>query len=191
MKKLRTSTKILLITNALVLVSGAMIGPIYALFVKDIGGDLMDASFAGGLFALTAGIITFFSGKYTDALKNQSLVLFFGYITIGIGFFLYLIVDSILMLFAVQIIIGIGEAIYSPAFDALYSKHLHKKQSGYEWGIWESVNYFTIAIGAFVGGIVVNYFGFQVIFILMGALSIISGCYVYISSKKLAQKKVG
>ena len=46
--------RVLLITNGIVLVAGAMLGPIYALFVKDIGGTLLDASFAGALFALSA-----------------------------------------------------------------------------------------------------------------------------------------
>jgi len=36
--------KILLVTNGLILLSGAMIGPIYAIYVKKIGGDLLDAS---------------------------------------------------------------------------------------------------------------------------------------------------
>lgn len=185
MKKLRNATKILLATNALILVSWAMLWPIYALFVKNIWWDLMDASFAWWLFAFTAWITTLLSWKYADSLKNQSLVLFLGYIIIWLWFFLYLIVDSIMMLFFVQIIIWLWEAIYSPAFDSLYSKHLHKKQSWFEWWIWESMNYFTIAIWAFAWWIIVSNFGFSIIFIVMWTLSILSWIYVFFRSGKL------
>lgn len=55
------ATHILLATNGAVLISAAMIGPIYALIVERVGGDLLDASIAGGVFALAAGITTFLS----------------------------------------------------------------------------------------------------------------------------------
>ncbi len=40
----------LIITNGLVPLTGAMIGPIHALLVEQGGGTLHDASFYGGLF---------------------------------------------------------------------------------------------------------------------------------------------
>lgn len=52
--------KVLLGTNVLILVSGYMFIPIYAIFVEKIGGNLMDAGFAAGIFALSAAIVTFF-----------------------------------------------------------------------------------------------------------------------------------
>ena len=73
MKKifLNKALRILLATNAMIIVAAAMLGPIYALFVKDIGGDLLDASIAGGILALVAGITTLTSGKYSDKIKEN------------------------------------------------------------------------------------------------------------------------
>lgn len=174
-----TALRILLATNAMILLAGAMLGPIYALFVEEIGGDLLDASFAGGLFALAAGITTFVSGKYSDKSNNAKQIVAFGYATMGIGFLLYTTVSSILTLFLVQILIGFGEAVYSPAFDVLYSKHLDGGEAGKEWGAWEAMNYFTAAIGAAAGGLVVTYLGFQTLFSIMAALCFASAIYIY------------
>jgi len=170
--------RILLVTNSLVLIASAMLGPIYALFVKEIGGDLLDASYAFGVFALAAGITTLFSGKYSDKIKENELIVVFGYGIMGIGFFSYMLVNSIWALLVVQVIIGLGGAIYSPAFDAVYSKHLDSYKSGREWGAWEAINYFTAAFGAVTGGFLVTFFGFNTMFVIMGLLCFASAFYI-------------
>ena len=177
--KLNRALKILIITNSLVLVAAAMLGPIYALFVEKIGGSLMDASLTGGLFALAAGVTTLISGKYADKIKSNELIMVGGYVIVGIGFLLYTFVNSIIFLFAVQILIGFGEAVYWPVFDTLYSKHITKRKAGREWGVWESMSYFTFAFGAIVGGFIVVKLGFNIMFIIMAALCFISAIYVY------------
>ena len=171
--------RILLATNAMILVAVAMLGPIYALFVEEIGGDLLDAAFTGGIFALAAGLTTLVAGRYIDKVKRDELIVVLGYVVVGVSFFLYTQVSSIMTLFMVQILIGFGEAIYSPAFDTLYTRHITAAKAGREWGAWESVNYLSMAVGAFVGGFVVHRFGFNALFIIMGTLSLLSAAYVY------------
>lgn len=174
----------LLLTNGLILVSGAMLGPIYALFVDELGGSLLDASIAGGLFALTAGFVSLISGRLSDRIRHSESVIILGYSLIGFGFLLYLFVDSIKLLFLAQVVIGLGEAIYSPAFDKLFSAHLDKGLSGTEWGAWETMNYFTYAFGALIGGLIVSRFGFQTIFVLMASLCYLSASYLYLLRPK-------
>ncbi|MBU0727196.1 hypothetical protein KKA95_00765, partial [Patescibacteria group bacterium] len=62
--------------------------------------------------------------------------------------------------------------------------HLDDNREGTEWGAWESMNYFTTAIGALAGGLIVTRFGFNAIFVLMAALSYMSASYLYILSPK-------
>lgn len=171
--------RILLLTNAMVLIAGAMLGPIYALFVEKIGGSLLDASLAGGIFALAAGITTLIAGRYADKAKEDELIVVWGYFVMGIGFLLYIFVNSIWFLFSVQVLIGFAEAFYLPAFDALYSKHLTKRKAGREWGAWEAINYFSIACGAAIGGLIVTKFGFNTIFVIMAILCFLSAIYIY------------
>ena len=187
MKKLffNKALRVLLFTNALVLVAGAMLGPIYALFVEKIGGSLLDASITGGIFALAAAITTFAAGKYADKTKHDERIVAFGYLVMGIGFFLYMFVNSIWFLFAVQVLIGFAEAIYSPAFDLLYTKHVSKTKMGAEWGTWEALNYLSLAVGAVIGGLVVTTLGFNAIFIIMGILAVSSGAYIYFVPKRV------
>ena len=171
--------RILLWTNALILMAGAMFGPIYAIFVEKIGGDLMDASFAWSAFALAAGITTFISGHFSDKMKENELLVVAGYVIMGIGFAGYMLVDSIIMLLIVEAVLGVGEAVYSPPFDAVYSKHLDGHRSGSHWGAWESMYYFVMTAGAIAGGYVANHFGFNMLFTIMALLCFSSALYIY------------
>lgn len=177
--------RILLITNGLILIASAMLGPIYALFVEKVGGDLLDASFAFGIYALAAGITTLISGRYADKIKENELIVVLGYAIMGVAFVGYIFVSSIWSLLIVQVLIGLGEAIYSPAFDAVYSKHLDGNKSGREWGAWESINYFTMAFGAISGGFLVTYFNFNVLFLVMGSLCFFSALYIFLLPRKV------
>jgi len=177
--------KILLITNSLVLVAGAMLGPIYALFVEDIGGDLLSASYSFGAFALAAGFVTLISGKYTDQVKEKKSIITIGYLLMSLGFFLYLAVNSIWMLLVVQVIIGFGEAIYAPALDSIYSAHISRRKSGRQWATWEALYYFTTFVGAIAGGLLISQFGFNPAFILMGFLALGSALYILFLPKKV------
>jgi len=170
--------RILLITDSIVSLATAMLGPIYALFVEKVGGDLMDASIAGAIFALVAGIVTLISGKYTDKFKEKELIIALGYGIVGLGFLLYFWVNSVFFLFLVQAIIGLGEAIYSPAFDSVFTQHTTKTKAGVEWGSWEASYYFTTAAGALLGGLLVAVFSFKFLFLVMAALSFGSGLYI-------------
>jgi len=186
MKKLfNRQIKILLTTNGLILIAGAMFGPIYAIFVEKIGGSLLDASYAFGIYALAAGTVTLISGKYADRIKENELIVVAGYLIMSLAFFGYTLVNSIQGLLVIQIMIGLGEAIYSPAFDAVYSKHLDGHKSGREWGAWESINYFTTGCGAIAGGILVTALGFQTIFIIMGLLCMGSAIYILRLPRKI------
>jgi len=175
----------MLATNALILFAGAMLGPIFALYVKEIGGDLLTASISVAVFCVAAGIAVLIAGHYADKIKENELIIVFGYAVMGFGFIYYLFVDSVPTLLIAQVIIGFGEAIYIPAFDAIYSKHLDRKKAGREWAAWESLFYFTFAIGAVAGGLVVTQFSFDAIFVIMAILCFISAGYIYFLPRKI------
>jgi len=182
---LNTALRILLATNGLILVSGAMFGPIYALFVEKIGGDLLDASYAYAAFSVSAGTMAIISGKFADRIKEKELVVVFGYALMAIGFFSYIFVQSVWHLLIIQVLIGLGEAIYSPAFDAVYSQHIAKSSSGLQWSFWEAMNYFTMTVGALIGGYLTTYFGFNMMFVLMASLCLISSLYILFLPRKV------
>ncbi len=176
---------VLLASNGLVIFASAMLGPIYALFVREVGGSLFDASLTGGMFSLAAGITTLVSGRYADKLKESEYLLVLGNFVLGISFLLYIFVNSMFELLLVQALAGFADAIYYPAYDALFSRHLFRRGEGRAWGTWEAMFNILTAAGAIVGGALVTLFGFNSVFLLMATLSFISGVYIWIQPRKL------
>ncbi len=178
--------RILLITDTLVLISAAMIVPIYAVYVAKIGGDILDAGMAAGVFASVAGITVIIAGKAADRSKRQAKIVGWGYMLNGLGFLLYMFVGSIWQLLAVQVLVGLSQACITPAFDALYTKHIGgQKHASSRWSMWEAGNYFAIAIGSASGAAIVHLANFDTLFITMSALCFCSGLYVLTRPKRI------
>ncbi len=165
--------KILLLASGLSILAGGLFGPIYAIFVEQIGGDILTAGTAYASFAIVAGVTIFLVSRWEDHVKYKEKFVVMGYALGCFGFLGYLLIQDPFDLFAVQIIFGISVAIGTPAYDGLYSKHLDKGKFVSEWGLWESMNYILIGISAAVGAFLAEFFGFRFLFFVMLVLSIL------------------
>ncbi len=178
--------RILLTTDGLFLLAAAMLGPIYAVFVEKIGGDILTAGTSFAVFSLVMGVLILIMGKIEDIiLKETELWICAGYFIIAISFFSYLFVKAPWHLFIVQIFLGIGEAIETPAFSALYSKYLDHKRPAFQWGAWDAMRNFATAGGAVFGAILATIFGFNILFILMGIFALISALVILFLPRKV------
>jgi len=181
--------KILVFTDSLVLIAGAMIVPFYALFVETIGGDILEAGAAASTFALAAGVSALVAGRLSDKIKRKERVIVIAYFILALSFLSYIYVNSIWVLLLLQIVIGLVQAAYAPAFDALYGEHIgDRRLASSRWSIWESSNYFAIAIGATVGATIVHFASFSGLFVAMAILCAMSGAYLFASQEAFAKK---
>lgn len=174
--------RIILAVDFLVLTSAAMLTPIQAVFVEDIGGDILDAGLASSIFAVVAAGVVMIAGRSSDRVKHKQRLVALGYLATGAGFLAFLWVDSVFKLFVVQAWIGMSQAFMAPAFDALYTDQIgSKRREGSRWGLWEAGNYLAIAVGGAIGGLVAKFWGFDKLFVLMAVICF--GCSYYLISR--------
>ncbi len=57
------TNRILLITSYIGFLTVGLFGPLYAIFVKKIGGDVLEAGVAYGLFSIVSGAFIFTAGR--------------------------------------------------------------------------------------------------------------------------------
>jgi len=162
----------LLLAEGFFLVASGLLGPIWAIYVKHIGGDILEASSAYGAFMLSAALVTYLLGKFENRDRHKAKFVVLGYMIATLGFAGYLLVKNPLTLFIMQAVLGLAVAIKDPAYDGLYSKFA-KRHLTLAWGEWEAMDYLTAGVSAITGGVIAQFLGFQVLILLMVAFSLI------------------
>jgi len=165
--------KIFLVVLSFFILAGGMFGPIYAIFVVDIGGDILVAGTAWAIFMIVSGIGIFIMGKIQDKLKRDKPIIISGYTLISLGFLAYFFVSNTTQLFLVQILLGLGTMVVVPARDSFYTKYLEKGKIASQWAAWESLWYILGGIAAILGSFFAKIFGFKALFLLMFLLSLV------------------
>lgn len=177
--------------KALLLISGAfmfafgMFGPIYAIFVEEIGGGITVASNAWAVFLAVAGALTFVAGKVESKFKETELAIMWSQYVIGIAYIIYYFTDTVTMLYLAQVFLGIGDAIFWPAFHALYGKHVDGHKSTEQWALYDGLAYVVPAVAAALGGWLVKWYGFDMIFLIMAILSFANGVFILFLPRKV------
>lgn len=150
-----------------------LFGPIYAIFVMEIGGDVLEAGVAYGIFSLVSGLFVFFVGRSTFFKKRLRQMAVFGYVLFTLGNGGYLLIQNPFQLFIVQIILGIAGGILEPSWDGLFSANLTEERAAHSWATWAGIQNIAIGVGALAGGLIVALYSFKLLFMVMFVINII------------------
>lgn len=171
---MKFDVKILLLASIFAAIPAGLIGPIYAIFVNQIGGDILAASVSWSIFSLVLGVLILVFGLLEDDKLNKKAMVVIGYSIMAIGNLGYLFVSNVFQLFIVQAVLGIGGAVLTPAWDAIYSMQVDKKKGSSQWAYWEGGTRIVFSAATIVGGVVVTLYGFNALFILMFIADLLS-----------------
>lgn len=104
--------------------------------------------------------------------------MFIGYMLNAVFTFSYLLVQNPLHLFIVQAGLGIAGAFATPTWETLYARHGDPKIDALEWGLADGEASILTGVAIVIGGFVVAYFSFNLLFIVMGCLQVLSTAYL-------------
>jgi MFS family permease len=168
--KLTRPHKILLIASSLWFFGEGLFGPLFAVFSEKIGGDILDITWALSLYMVLTGLLYIVFGKMLRNSKNKEIALILGYLLNTIFTFCYIFVHNSTQLLLLQIGLAIAEALSTPIWDALFSKHLENSDDSLFWGIAGGHSQLVSGIAIAIGGLVIYYFSFNLLFIIMGCI---------------------
>lgn len=179
------SLKILILINIIFFFGANMFPPVFALFIKEIGGGALAAGSIWAVFAIFTGFLVFILSRFGDKIKEKEYLVAGGYIFRLLAWLGYFFVNALWQIYILQILLAIGEALGSPAFNAIYSEHLNKGRYIKQWGVLSSAHMIVMGFSAFAGGFLVSQFGFRILFLIMVGLAAASFILLIIQPRKL------
>lgn len=169
--------KILLYSSNIWYLGEGMFAPIFGLFTQKIGGSILDISGIWAAYLIATGVFTIAVGKLSDRNISKAKLMIFGYVLNTLFTFCYLFASSQLSLFVVQVGLGIASALATPTWNALYAQYEDKKKAGFIWGMADGQSKVVTGLAVVIGGAIVNWLSFNVLFITMGIIQIFATCY--------------
>lgn len=176
---LNRSLRILITVNTGMVFVIGVFAPFYAVFVQKIGGSIALIGFSWALLSIVSGVLILLFANLEIKVKEQELLLALGYFLRGIVFLSYAFMTNLTELLFTQVLWGVAAAIGVPAFDAVYQTHTSSEEAIVQWGGWEGIAAIATGVAALAGGLLIQTFGYQMVFIGMSGVSFLLGLYVW------------
>jgi DHA1 family multidrug resistance protein-like MFS transporter len=197
LKAISKVIKILIYSDFVLNSAWGLLGPVFAIFiVKDItGGSAIEgvkvAGFASLSYWIVKSLLQIPIGKYLD--KNHGEIDDFWFMVVGLfltGFipFGFIISSVPWHIYILHTLYGAFMAMVIPSWSAIFTRHIDRGKEAYEWGLRSTFLGMGAGIAGALGGIMAAFFGFKIIFILVGSFTIVSSLLLLVIRKEIISK---
>ncbi len=166
--------KLALLSDVLWGFGEGLYGPLYAIFVKGIGGSFIDIGIAYSILLIVQGLLMVPFGQLSDKYGKKPFVIAAG-ILFAFAAFLYAFwVSDVVSVFLTQALIGLSVAMAVPAWSIIMFKVSGKKKTAEKYGALEGSIYVGEGVAAIIGSAIAVFISFQVLFLGVAGLMILS-----------------
>lgn len=182
-KAINKVIRVLILCDVIFNSGWGFLGPVFAIFIVQniaVGGAAEAAKVAGFaslVYWTVKSILQIPIGRYLDKNHGEKDDLWFmiiGTFLTGLAPFGFMISFLPWHIYGFQVLHAIGMAMMVPSWSAVFTRHIDKGEEAFEWSVRSTSLGFGVGIAGATGGILAAYFGFNIVFILVGTLTIIS-----------------
>lgn len=182
--------KVLILSDFLIWSARNLIIPIFAVFIimKIPGAGVVEVGIATAIYLIVRSVFETPIGLYIDQSKSEKddfITMVLGSILMGVAFFIFPHIETILGLYIIQALIGLAAAISYPGWMSIFTNHIDKGRVAFEWSLYDVITGLGMAGAAAVGGFLVEYFGFDLLFYVVGSLIIVGALLLIYIRKKI------
>lgn len=170
--------KILVTSDLLILAAFGFITPIFAIFVTGQikGGTVQVAGLAAAIYLIVKSLIQIPVGWRLDKIRGEKddfYLLIFGSILVSLVPFGFIFSSLPWHIYLLEVLLGIGDGLVIPSWGGFFTRHIDKGREAFEWSLESTAVGFGAGITAAIGGYLANKFGFNLVFVVVGIMSLI------------------
>lgn len=183
-----------LIFSDVALSSGfGFVAPIFAIFLTSQikGGNVEFVGYVAAIYWIIVSLTVVPFGHYLD--KNHGEKDDFYFIVIGNllaagAVFGYMISSLTWHIYAFHIFYALGMSMNIAAYGAVFTRHIDENREAFDWSVRASLIGIGTGIAGALGGIIANRFGFNVLFMGVLILVLISALLPFLIYKQICPK---
>ncbi len=165
-------------------VSESLFAPVLAIYITGtiLGATIATVGFSVAIYSVVKSVAQLVFAKRLDRQSGErdDFRLLVAGSFIGIIYpFALVYITTVSQLYFLAALSGIGGAALMAAYYSIFAHHIDRDKQGFEWSLY-SVWGLTVsaAIGAAVGGLAVEKFGFVTTFFIAGSLQILAATLI-------------
>ncbi|HEY4504691.1 MAG TPA: MFS transporter [Candidatus Paceibacterota bacterium] len=170
--------KVLIFSDFLLYFSYGLITPIIAIFVSDqiIGANIETVGIATAVYWITRSLSTIPLARWMDkheGEKDEFKFMFWGALLMSLTLMSLVWATLPWHVYLIQVLFGVFNSMAIPGWRILFTNHLDRGKTGLEWGVWDVAVATGTALAAYVGSLVADYYGFDVLFVCVGIIGVL------------------
>lgn len=185
--------KFFVLTDLILLSGWGFVEPIFSIFViqKIVGATLTTVGIAAAIYWVLKSVLQIPVANYLDRIpgeRDDFQALIAGLLIAAFAAFSFALITYPWQLYLVQAIQAIAFALYIPSWNAIFSRHLDKERTAFDWSLDSTSAGLAIGVASFLGAMIAANYGYTPVF-LLAAVSSMAAALVLLSVPSLIVPK--
>ncbi|MGC9031603.1 MAG: MFS transporter [Minisyncoccia bacterium] len=188
--KLNKIIKYLILSDLVFWLGWGLITPIFPIFIINSikGGSIFVVGIAVAIYTISLAVLRIPIGFFLDRLPSEDddyFALVLGLFIAGVLPFFFIISKLPIHIYFIQLFHGFGMALSLSGWTAIFTRHIDKGKEATQWGMDATAVSVGSGLAAFLGGFLVDKFGFNFTFLLSGIFGTIGALLLLVIKKEI------
>lgn len=167
--KINRLVKYFILSDLFLLAGWGLVTPIFAIFIVDKieGATVITVGLAAAEYWILKALVQLPVANYldkTEGERDEYYILVGGLMLAAFTAILFVFINKIWQLYALQMLHAIAFAMYTPAWNGIFARHIDKNRYAFEWTLDGTVIGLANGFTGAASGFLVSQFGFNMIF---------------------------
>ena len=175
---MNTFIRALIVSDFLLYFSYGLLTPIFAVFITEqiVGANIETVGTAVAIYWIVRSLTTIPLARWMDkhdGEKDEFLFMFWGALLMSLTLMSLVFATLPWHVYLIQVLFGVFNSMAIPGWRILFTNHLDRGKTGFEWGVWDVAVALGTGVSAYIGSYIADIFGFNTLFIIVGSIGIL------------------